>query len=120
MNRRGFILFAFCMASRLLAQRADPRKPGDDRPESYRENEVASKVRATIAEQLEIEEDRVRDSASFEKDLGADSLDLAEIVMALEEEFAIEISDAETDKLLKVGDAIDCVKKHLRAANRLA
>ena len=119
MKRRAFVLYALWIAGPARAQRANPGKSGSDQPTSYRENEVGPKVRGIIAEQLEIEEDRVQDSASFEKDLGADELDLVEVAMALEEEFAIEIGDAEPEKLLKVIDAIDCVKKHLRTAKRL-
>jgi len=119
MNRRAFVLYALWIAGPVRAQRANPGKPGPDRPTSYRENEVGPKVRGIIAEQLEIEEDRVQDSASFEKDLGANELVLDELATADDVEFAIEIGDAEPEKLLKVIDAIDCVKRHLRTAKRL-
>ena len=116
MKRRSFLAYALCLAGPASAQ----RKPGDEQPRPYRDEEVGPKVRSIIADQLDIEEDRVRDSASFEKDLGADSLDLVEIVLALEEEFGIEIGDAAADKLLKVGDAVECVKRYLRAAKRMS
>jgi acyl carrier protein len=57
--------------------------------------------------------DKVIPSASIEGDLGADSLDVIEIIMALEKEFAIAISDDEAEKCVTVQDAIDCVKRHV-------
>jgi len=72
---------------------------------------VASRVRAIIAEQLGVKLEEVTDSASFIEDLGADSLDTVELVMALEEEFGIEIPDEDAEKMTNVGDAI----KHIEA-----
>jgi len=67
---------------------------------------VHDRVRAIIAEQLGVKLEEVTDSASFIEDLGADSLDTVELVMALEEEFGIEIPDEDAEKMVTVGDAI--------------
>ena len=67
---------------------------------------VADRVRAIIAEQLGVKLEEVTDAASFIEDLGADSLDTVELVMALEEEFGIEIPDEDAEKMGSVGDAI--------------
>jgi len=67
---------------------------------------VSDRVRAIIAEQLGVKLEEVTDSASFIEDLGADSLDTVELVMALEEEFGIEIPDEDAEKMVAVGDAI--------------
>ncbi len=67
---------------------------------------VADKVKAIVAEQLGVKEEEVTDNASFIDDLGADSLDTVELVMALEEEFGIEIPDEDAEKMATVGDAV--------------
>ena len=67
---------------------------------------VSDRVRAIIAEQLGVKLEEVTDAASFIEDLGADSLDTVELVMALEEEFGIEIPDEDAEKMITVGDAI--------------
>ncbi len=71
---------------------------------------VEDQVRAIIAEQLGIKTDEIKDDASFVDDLGADSLDTVELVMALEEEFETEIPDEEAEKITTVQHAIDYVK----------
>ena len=71
---------------------------------------VNDRVRAIIAEQLGVKLEEVTDSASFVEDLGADSLDTVELVMALEEEFGIEIPDEDAEKMVKVGDAIKYIE----------
>ena len=73
---------------------------------------VAEKVKAIIVEQLGVSADEVKPEASFVEDLGADSLDLTELIMAMEEAFDIEIDDEEAQKILKVKDAIDYIEKH--------
>ncbi|ALA57096.1 acyl carrier protein [Nitrospira moscoviensis] len=72
---------------------------------------VEERVKKIIAEQLGVEEDEVTPEASFVEDLGADSLDTVELVMALEEEFEIEIPDEDAEKILTVGKAMDYIKE---------
>ncbi|KAF0122907.1 MAG: acyl carrier protein [bacterium] len=74
---------------------------------------VEAKIRAIIAEQLGIDEDEIVNEASFVDDLGADSLDLVELIMALEEEFGQEISDEEAENIQTVQEAIDYISEHL-------
>ena len=73
---------------------------------------VADRVRAIIAEQLGVKLEEVTDAASFIEDLGADSLDTVELVMALEEAFKIEISDEDAEKIGTVGEAIKYIESH--------
>jgi len=73
---------------------------------------VAVKVKCIVVEQLGVSADEVKPEASFVEDLGADSLDLTELIMAMEEAFDIEIDDEEAQKILKVKDAIDYIEKH--------
>ncbi|MDG1843153.1 MAG: acyl carrier protein, partial [Nitrospinaceae bacterium] len=70
------------------------------------------KVREIIVDQLGVDEKQVTDEAAFIDDLGADSLDTVELVMALEEEFDVEIPDEEAEKISKVQDAIDYIKNN--------
>ena len=72
---------------------------------------VQEKVRAIIAEQLGVKPEQVTPQASFIDDLGADSLDTVELVMALEEEFGVEIPDEEAEKLVTVGDALRYIEQ---------
>ena len=67
---------------------------------------MEDRVKEIIAEQLGVDGDQVTDNASFTDDLGADSLDTVELVMALEEEFDLEIPDEDAEKIVTVGDAI--------------
>jgi len=76
--------------------------------------ELVEKVRQIISEQLGIDEAEITPNASFIDDLGADSLDQVELVMALEEAFDLDISDEDTEKILRVQDAIDYVEKHAK------
>lgn len=69
------------------------------------------KVKAIIVDKLGIDEDKVTRDASFKDDLGADSLDIAELVMELEDEFDMEIPDEEAEKIVTVGDALDYIEK---------
>jgi len=73
---------------------------------------AADKVQSIIAEQLGVEADEVTDEASFTDDLGADSLDIVELVMAFEEEFDIEIPDEDAEKIVRVKDAVDYIDEH--------
>jgi acyl carrier protein len=71
---------------------------------------VFEKVREIIVEQLDVEEDEVKMESSFIDDLGADSLDIVELIMALEEEFDLEIPDEQAEKITTVGDVVDYIK----------
>ena len=73
-------------------------------------SDTLEKVQTIVVEHLGVEKDKVTDSASFIDDLGADSLDTVELVMAFEEEFGSEISDSEAEKILTVGDAIKFIE----------
>ncbi|MFQ5585268.1 MAG: acyl carrier protein [Thermodesulfobacteriota bacterium] len=72
---------------------------------------VENKVKKIIVDQLGVSEDEVTEQASFVDDLGADSLDTVEMVMAFEEEFGIEIPDEDAEKIRVVKDAIDYIEK---------
>ncbi|UCH00036.1 MAG: acyl carrier protein [Deltaproteobacteria bacterium] len=72
---------------------------------------VEEKVKKIICEQLEVNEEDVVPGASFVDDLGADSLDQVELIMSMEEEFGISISDEEAEKILTVRDAIEYIEK---------
>ena len=72
--------------------------------------EVFDKVKEIIVEQLGVAENAVTEDASFIDDLGADSLDIVELIMALEEEFDMEIPDADAEKVVTVGDVVEYIK----------
>ncbi len=74
---------------------------------------IEQRVKEIIVEQLGANEGEVKPEAKFVDDLGADSLDLVELVMALEEEYNMEISDEDAEKILTVGDAIEYIKAHV-------
>jgi len=67
-------------------------------------------VKAIVVEQLNVNEDEVKEEAKFVEDLGADSLDVVELVMALEEKFDVEIPDEDAEKIITVGDAIKYIE----------
>ncbi len=77
---------------------------------------LEDKVKEIIVDQLGVDADEVTPEASFIDDLGADSLDTVELVMALEEEFNTEIPDEDAEKIQTVGDAIEYIKSHATAA----
>jgi len=79
--------------------------------ERRRRMEIAERVKKIISEQLNVKEDEITESSSFVDDLGADSLDTVELVMAFEEEFGIEIPDEEAEKIRTVGDAIKYIEE---------
>jgi len=70
------------------------------------------KIRATIASQLSIDEEEIKMESSFKNNLGADSLDIVELIMALEEEYEIEIPDEDVEKIDTVSDVVEYVKAH--------
>ena len=74
------------------------------------------RVKKVVVQQLEVAEDEVTDNASFVDDLGADSLDVVELVMGLEEEFDIEIPDEDAEKIATVGDAVKYIDDKTKAA----
>ncbi|MAV75505.1 MAG: acyl carrier protein [Cellvibrionales bacterium] len=74
---------------------------------------IDERVKKIVAEQLGVKEEEIQNSASFVEDLGADSLDTVELVMALEEEFETEIPDEEAEAITTVQLAIDYITKHL-------
>jgi acyl carrier protein len=76
-------------------------------------NNVQERVKKIVVEQLGVNEEDVTDSASFVDDLGADSLDTVELVMALEEEFECEIPDEEAEKITTVQQAVDYINAHM-------
>jgi acyl carrier protein len=76
---------------------------------------IEERVKKIVVEQLGVKEDEVTANASFVDDLGADSLDTVELVMALEEEFECEIPDEEAEKITSVQQAIDYVKAHVKS-----
>ncbi len=76
--------------------------------------EVFEKVKAIIVEQLGVAEGSVEMESSFIDDLGADSLDIVELVMALEEEFDIEIPDSDAEKVVTVGDVVEYIKENVQ------
>jgi len=75
---------------------------------------VADQVKKIIVEQLGVDEDEVTPDASFVDDLGADSLDTVELVMAFEEEFGIEIPDEDAEKITRVKDAVSYIEGHAK------
>lgn len=76
------------------------------------EQEIFEKVKAIVVEQLGVEEGNVTNEATFVDDLSADSLDIVELVMALEEEFDLEIPDNEAEKIVTVGDVVKYIEEN--------
>ncbi len=74
--------------------------------------DIFDKVKEIIVDKLGVDEGSVVEKASFIEDLGADSLDIVDLVMALEEEFGIDIPDEEAQNIKSVGDAVDYIKNH--------
>ncbi len=75
-------------------------------------DELFEKIKAVVVDQLGVEEDDVTEDAAFVDDLGADSLDIVELVMALEEEFGVSIPDEQAEKIKTVGDAVDFITEN--------
>jgi acyl carrier protein len=76
------------------------------------QGDVFARLKKIVVEQLGVDEGDVTPEASFVDDLNADSLDLVELIMSLEEEFGMEISDEDAEKIRTVGDAVDYIKDH--------
>ena len=79
---------------------------------------IEQRVKKIIAEQLGVNEAEIKNESSFVDDLGADSLDTVELVMALEEEFETEIPDEEAEKITRVKEAVDYIEKHAEKAKK--
>ena len=77
-------------------------------------DDIAERVKKIIIEQLEVAPDKVKPEASFSEDLKADSLAVVELVLALEEQFKLEIPDEDTEKIKTVGDAINYIQSHAK------
>ena len=78
---------------------------------------ISDRVKSIIVEQLGVDEEEVTPEASFTEDLGADSLDIVELVMAFEEEFGLEIPDEEAEKINKVKEAVDYIQNNVGDQN---
>ncbi|HYI16893.1 MAG TPA: acyl carrier protein [Thermomicrobiales bacterium] len=76
---------------------------------------VFDRLQAIVAEQLGVETEKITPDAEFIQDLNADSLDMVELVMSLEEEFGVEISDEEVEKIIKVSDAVEYIEENANA-----
>jgi acyl carrier protein len=79
---------------------------------SMSKDEILTKLKPLIAEQLGVDESEVKEDASFTDDLNADSLDLVELIMSLEEQFKLQISDEDAEKITTVGEAVDYIYEH--------
>jgi acyl carrier protein len=77
--------------------------------------EMETRLKKIVAEQLGVDESKIVPSARFSDDLNADSLDLVEMIMSLEEEFGVEIPDEDAEKILTVGDAMSYIESHMPA-----
>lgn len=76
-------------------------------------DEITARLKEIVMDRLDVEEDQIKPEASFVEDLGADSLDIVELIMGIEEEFDIEIPDEDAEKLANVGEAMDYIKNKL-------
>ena len=78
-------------------------------------SDVIERVKKIVVERLEVDAEKVNEKASFIDDLGADSLDLVELVMAFEEEFGIEIPDEDAEKITRVKEAVEYIESHAKS-----
>ena len=79
---------------------------------SMSKQDILAKLKPVIVEQLGVDEAEVKEDASFTEDLNADSLDLVELIMSLEEQFKLQISDEDAEKITTVGEAVDYIYDH--------
>jgi len=75
--------------------------------------EILNKVKSIVVDQLGVPGENVKEDATFVDDLSADSLDIVELVMQIEEEFGIEIPDSEAEKIVTIGDVVEYIKSHV-------
>ncbi len=78
-------------------------------------SDTAERVKKIVVEHLNVDQDKVTEAASFIEDLGADSLDTVELVMAFEEEFGIEIPDEDAEKITRVKEAVEYIESHAKS-----
>jgi acyl carrier protein len=83
-----------------------------EEPELVTDGTTFERLKKIIVEQLGVDEEEVTPTASFVEDLNADSLDLVELIMSLEEEFGMEISDEDAERIQKVSDAVEFIEEH--------
>jgi acyl carrier protein len=83
-----------------------------EEPDFVTDGTTYDRLKKIIVEQLGVDEEEVTPTASFVEDLNADSLDLVELIMSLEEEFGMEISDEDAEKIQKVSDAVEYIEEH--------
>jgi acyl carrier protein len=83
-----------------------------EEPELVTDGTTYERLKKIIVEQLGVDEEEVQPQASFVEDLNADSLDLVELIMSLEEEFGMEISDEDAERIQKVSDAVEYIEEH--------
>jgi acyl carrier protein len=96
----------------LIAQRCEPQVSKNSRDKDQKTmSDVAERVKKIVIEHLGVDADKVIDNANFIEDLGADSLDTVELVMAFEEEFSVEIPDDAAETIVTVGDAVRFLEK---------
>jgi acyl carrier protein len=79
---------------------------------SMSKDDILAKLKPLIADQLGVDEAEVKEDASFTEDLNADSLDLVELIMSLEEQFKLQISDEDAEKITTVGEAVEYIQEH--------
>lgn len=91
---------------------ADPHAATESRAEAARNQSVEARVNAIVAEQLGLDAEKLESGQRFLTDLGADSLDMVELIMTFEEEFRVEIGDAEAVKIVRIADAVAYLRKH--------